>query len=64
MLSQQLPTVNFQKSDETAHEKLFRFVQECLPRDEEEEEEDSDLIDDARNTSFQVCTLGSEDMIS
>ena len=58
MLSQQLPTVNFQKSDETAHEKLYRFVQECLPWDEEEEQEDNDLIDDARNTSFQVCKRG------
>ena len=57
MLSQQLPTVNFQKTDETAHEKLYRLVQECLPQEEDAEDEDRDLNDDAKNTSFQVFTL-------
>ena len=54
MLSQQLPTVNFQKADESAHEKLHRIVQECIPKDDKEDEGDNDLTDDARNTSFQV----------
>ena len=54
MLSQQLPTVNFQKNNETAHDKLLRIVQENLPEEEENEEDDDDLFDDARNTSFQV----------